>query len=138
MKFIDILNEKFYKGIKDSFRNYVEIFENPTSKEIKEVQKLDYTGGELRGAITDKKNPTIYIWSVKIIHNYMKKKIDFDFGFKYNNVMPELLFHDPSKYFKTKEFGELKFKEEVVNKIKKTFPKVKFLYMSYTKKKIKL
>lgn len=76
MKFIDILNEKFFKGAK-VYGKYMEIYTNPTKSEITTILK-DSKFKEIRGAIDKKDN--MYVWSAeKAEHARAKEVIKKDF-----------------------------------------------------------
>jgi hypothetical protein len=59
MKFKQLLNEKFFDGLK-VFGQYVEVFKNPSSSEVKELSKKIKQWNGIRGVVDNKNN--MYVW----------------------------------------------------------------------------
>lgn len=140
MKFVDLLNEKWYDTIKAT-KSYnkrsttVDVFINPSMKEIKEMERSASYGGGVRLGITDEKNPKVYAWRGDIIHDVVKDKIKFDFGARLNRGEYDMIYSDmPTGMFgdNWKTFNRLKHKDEVLKALKKLFPKAKELATSFS------
>jgi len=121
MKFKDLLNEKFKTAHKFGSET-VEIFEEPSKKEMREISKLSFNN--IRFGIQDNKKATIYMWSASFLHNEIKNKneIKFDIGltFGHKSLWLEAL---GMRLFNWEQ--DINNKKEIIEKIKKYFPKTK-------------
>ena len=75
MRFKKYLKEKYYKGFKFSHPMigkdvYIEIFENPSSKELREIQEYNEVW-----FIAVHKNKKVYAWTPRLIHDEAIKYI---------------------------------------------------------------
>lgn len=71
MKFKEYIEEEFYKGFK-SGGQYVEVWENPTGREMSEA------GGKHKAIrfTADSKTKTVYVWDAMTqVHHYVWEKI---------------------------------------------------------------
>lgn len=134
MKFKDFLLEKFAASFK-SGGEYVEVFENPTKKEIKDANKDSYGDG-VRFGIQDKPNGKLWAWKGNILHSDVvnrvpaSSKIKFDFGFYWeprNADMSTWLRNDWPPY-PLKRWSELKNKKSIIKKMRKIIPQATKLF----------
>ena len=66
MKFRDLLIESFYKGVEVAGGHYVEIFKNPSTKEVEQIIK-NSSFKSIRISYDLKKND-MYVWDGDIAH----------------------------------------------------------------------
>jgi len=122
MKFIDILEESFLKGIKVNQlgnESYIEIFKNPSISEIKKLVEKDW-GKSVRIGIQEKPNVVIYAWDSDAIHSTMKKYLPFSLGLTWSKAYSDILRNDSYGVF-----SKFKYYDKMVKKVKKLFPTVK-------------
>lgn len=134
MKFKDFLLEKFAAGMEapvNANNEYIEVFENPSKSELKSIGSDGYRIG-----VTDRKNPKIYVWHGDVIHARVieNTKVKFNVNFWYEpkktyfGSRPDTVTNDDNwgaGHFK--DFEKIKYKAEILKKIQKIFPKVKYL-----------
>ena len=136
MKFVQLLNEKWYKSewIKPNYGNslIVDIFVNPSQKEIRDIHKeselnkymnVAIYNQYVRYGITDEKKPKLYAWDGEITHDLMYKKVKFNFGFIQKSPT-ELLSIEH-------KINDLRYIDEVLKTIGKYFPKAKTVECEY-------
>lgn len=135
MKFIDLLDEKF--KMSDEIRGeFVEIFENPTPSELREISKgskgnlaAEISKGAIRLGFVDNKKGTMYAWKGDVLHPYVVKKVKFDFGFFYEpGVDKEAIGTDHTPGFT--KWPKVKNKDVFKKKLKKILPDVKKLHVT--------
>ena len=115
------LSEKFKTSYENIRGEYVEIFEQPTSSELRSISKISQYD-RIRLAVTDKAKPNLYAWSAELAIHFdvqTMSKIKFDFGFTYK-PNSESLNTDSSQILWDKK---IKNKESILKLLKKTFPK---------------
>jgi hypothetical protein len=108
----DNFNTQYYKG-------YAEIFEDPTSSEVKSIMK-DSSDHGVRLGITEKGK--IYAWTEDIIHEDMENylKIPFKVKLQYTRGHDTIWISSATKESDWKKYGEPK-----VDKLEKIFPLAK-------------
>ena len=127
MKFIHMINEKFYKGVKlvplhrPMDEIYIEFYINPSTKEIRNVLK-DSDQTTIRVGVTDTKKPNVFIWRGDILHTEANKHIKFKIGLTYTPSTQKLELYGKDTLTNSKN------KEIILNKLQKTFPKVKTIF----------
>ena len=126
MKFKDVLTEKWKNSVNVN-GGTVEIFEDPSRKEIKDIMDHSYGTGSVRIGVTDSKNPKLYAWDPEFLHRHIRnaKGIKFDIGFTYWNNRGDTvdvmgMMTDDWEY-------DIDNKDAVVKKLKKFFPKIKVI-----------
>ncbi|MFA5025079.1 MAG: hypothetical protein WC503_01030 [Candidatus Shapirobacteria bacterium] len=65
MKFLNYLSEEWVTSVKN-FKRVSDIFVNPNSKELKEIERKSW-GGQVR-FLADFKEKKLYVWSSELIH----------------------------------------------------------------------
>jgi len=65
MKFLSYINEEWVTSVKQ-YKRLSNIFVNPNSKELKEIEKKSW-GGQVR-FLADFKEKKLYVWSSELIH----------------------------------------------------------------------
>ena len=124
MKFIDLITEK-WKASAQIGSYTVEVFEEPSKKELQTLYRRSYGNGAVRLGIQDTKRATMYVWDAEYTHQNIKSEtnIKFDIGFTFLVDSPdEILVY--GKDLDSFEY-DVKYKDEMIKKIKKHFPKVK-------------
>lgn len=78
MRLKQYLREKFAEGF-NHWSGYVEIFVNPSRKEMNEALKQGSTGKTVR-FIADGKTKKLYVWSIDVLHALAWKELGFTTG----------------------------------------------------------
>lgn len=120
-KFKTFLTDQFYKGFKVPYRgedNYIEVFKNPSKKEIEIIKKYD----ELKSIRIGIKGNDIYCWASFILHDKVEKYMNIKFDFK-------LLWDDDFEKVICGSEGNrhIDLNDKLKNKLKLIFPNVKIL-----------
>ncbi len=119
-KFKTFLNERFFKAdnIKNSYYSgYVEIFTDPTPKELNSLYKDSYDNGVRIGINKNK----IYVWIEDVLHNLIQKR----FGLKFD-VRMEYTKNGDTLFLSSEETGKnfKKLDKKIFNKLKTMFPNI--------------
>ena len=122
MKFTQLI-EKFHNAFYIN-KEYVEIFEDPSKKEIEDIIK-NSKNHTVRFGITDTSNPKVYAWDGEILHRFVHPKRKFDFGFVWEKGE---LQGDVSEST-WKSWDDLKHPIPVIKRIKKLFPRLHEIYL---------
>lgn len=137
------LNESYYKTIKN-FGGALEIFKNPTQNDLREIFKSKThssmygtnTHLSVRFGITDSKNPVVYAWHGDVVHSEVYDQIKFDFGSYWEPVNSKLMLNvDYPEVGKV--FEKLKYKKEIIKKMKNILPAIEIVNLYGEYKKIK-
>ena len=135
-----LLKEKFFTSdvIQPyGFKEYIEIFKNPTIGEIESAGKETKA---VRVGITDNGPKDVYIWDAdKALHAYVKRRglAKFDWALIYNLNSNKIELDDMTD-FTTFEATPATKRKKIFAKIKKIFPKVKTVVTLSGKKKYKV
>lgn len=125
MRFNDLLNEK-YKDSAYMHGTLVELFVNPSKKELRDIIKVDKYN-TMRIGMSDKRKPVLYAWVGNTYHFEIEQQfnIKFDFGFVYTPGNPVFPFTWDN--VTGRDWKKMKNKEAMIKEIKKKFPKAKVI-----------
>jgi len=78
-KFKEYIKEEWsFSDIADGYT--LEVFKNPTARELAEIYKMgEHTKNEARAYI-DKKSGDLYVWNVDILHNFALNSLEKQIG----------------------------------------------------------
>jgi len=135
MGWLKYLREKFYTSdvVRPyGWKEYVEIFENPTRSEIESISKTDGTG-DVRFCFDSKLK--MFAWRADILHHVIQKKFlrDMTYAFLHEKKKPSVIQVDDDSYPSPKTLSDAK-KKKLETKIKKVFPKTKRIVSMFTGK----
>jgi len=133
-KFKKFIEEDFLTGIQlnsPTFKGYVEVFRNPTKREIDSIYKDSYDNG-VRIGIDKKSN--IYVWIEDVLHDTMEKQLKTKFVIKlsYTNNRQDMFLsaEDDKKNF------DKNITKILLKRLKLIFPSIKDIKESAGKLRI--
>lgn len=128
MKFSQFI-ESFYdaKKFSDYYHGNVEVYKNPTGRELMTLFRQSYDSGVRLGL--DKQN-NIYAWIEDILHSDIEKrfKLNFILRFEYTKGRSVLFLSSGETAKNFKKYTN----EKLISKLKSTFPLVKKIETSTT------